>query len=268
MSFINQYENITKTNKSYVCVGLDSDLTKLPACLKNEDNPIWVFNKEIIDATKSLVAAYKPNYAFYLSAGKKGLDALQRTIDYIPDHIPVILDVKSGDIGNTMEHYADGYFDSMKANAITVNPLMGSDVFNAVFKKEGRYIFILALTSNPSANDYLKKNELSNSIASDIANLGRNKAGAVVGATQGTELKKMRELMPNSIFLIPGIGAQGGSLKDVTDFARISNDDAGFLINSSRGIIFADSSENFAEAAYKASGQLRDEINTLCSSAL
>lgn len=263
MSFIKLYDNIRKANKSYVCVGLDSDINKLPACLKNDDNPIWKFNKEIIDATKTMTAAYKPNYAFYLSAGKKGIEALQKTIDYIPEHIPVILDVKTGDIGNTMEHYADGYFDNMHANAITVNPLMGSDVFNAVFKKPNRFIFILALTSNPSANDYLKQNDLYINLANNINSLGRDKAGAVVGATQGSELKTMRTNMPNSIFLIPGIGAQGGSLKDVADFATISKDDAGFLINSSRGIIFADNSEHFADAAYKATESLRNEINSL-----
>ncbi len=261
MSFYDQFINISTANKSYVCVGLDSDINKLPLCLKNDPNPIWRFNREIIDATKTTAAAYKPNYAFYLSAGKKGMEALEKTIEYIPSHIPVVLDVKSGDIGNTMEHYANGYFDEMKVNAITVNPLMGHDVFKAVFQKENRYIFILALTSNPSAKDYIIANDLYIRLANDIHTLGKDKAGAVVGATQTAQLKTMRELMPESIFLVPGIGAQGGSVKDVADFAKISSKNAGFLINSSRGIIFADSSENFAEAAYKASDDLRKEIN-------
>ncbi len=261
MSFYKQIQNISAANKSYVCVGLDSDICKLPNCLKNDPNPIWRFNREIIDATKTTVAAYKPNYAFYLSAGKKGIEALERTIEYIPSHIPVILDVKSGDIGNTMEHYANGYFDEMKVHAITVNPLMGSDVFKAVFQKENRYIFILALTSNPSANDYLLPNDLYIKLAKDIQLLGKEKAGAVVGATQTAQLKTMREMMPDSLFLVPGIGAQGGSVKDVADHAKITSDNAGFLINSSRGIIFADHSENFAEAAYQASDELRKEIN-------
>ncbi len=261
MNFINLYQSIIKTNKSYVCVGLDSELKKIPECLKNETNPIWSFNKEIIDATANYTACYKPNFAFYLSAGKKGLEALEKTIDYIPVHIPVILDCKVGDIGNTMEQYADAFFDEMKVSAITVNPLMGKDVYNAVFKKTDRYIFILALTSNPSAQDYIMKNDLYKTLALDIADIGENKAGAVVGATRTIDIKAMRDLMPQSIFLIPGIGAQGGSLDDVCQFARMNNDDAGFLINSSRGIIFADSSSSFADTAQKETEKLRDQIN-------
>lgn len=263
MNFIDTYHSIRSANKSYVCLGLDSDISKLPDCLKNDENPIWRFNKEIIDATKTLVVAYKPNFAFYLSAGKKGLLALEKTLEYIPKHIPVILDCKVGDIGNTMEHYAEAFFSEMKVSAITVNPLMGQDVFNAVLNKDDRYIFILALTSNKSALDYLKPNDLYKKLAHDIHQLGKSKAGAVVGATQTQDLEEMRKLMPETLFLIPGIGAQGGSLSDVANFAKISQDDPGFLINSSRGIIFAENSEKFADAAYNACETLRREINEL-----
>ncbi|HQB41887.1 MAG TPA: orotidine-5'-phosphate decarboxylase [Candidatus Cloacimonadota bacterium] len=261
MGFYKKTLGIIKTNNSSVCVGLDSDINKIPDCLKNDPNPIWHFNKEIIDATKSVVAAYKPNYAFYLSAGKKGLEALEKTIDYIPAHIPIILDVKCGDIGNTMEQYADGYFDVMKVDAITVNPLMGNDVYNAIFKKEKRFAFALSLTSNPSAKDYLIPNDLFKSISQDINKWGKTKLGAVVGATQTEQLRTLRETMPESLFLVPGVGAQGGSVKDVAVNAKISSDLSGFLINSSRAIIFADNSENFAEAAYKSANSLRIDIN-------
>lgn len=263
MSFIDLYHSIRIANKSYVCLGLDSDISKLPNCLKKDDNPIWRFNKEIIDATKTLVAAYKPNFAFYLSAGKKGLLALEKTLEYIPQHIPVILDCKVGDIGNTMEHYAEAFFSEMNVSAITVNPLMGKDVFNAVLNKDNRYIFVLALTSNPSASDYLKPNDLYKKLAKDIHQLGSCKAGAVVGATQTEDLEEMRKMMPETLFLIPGIGAQGGSLSDVAHNAKISQNDPGFLINSSRAIIFADNSEKFAESAYNSCEQLRGEINQL-----
>ncbi|MCB5249842.1 MAG: orotidine-5'-phosphate decarboxylase [Candidatus Cloacimonadales bacterium] len=261
MQFYNKIIEALNTNKSSVCVGLDSDIRKIPESLRNDTNPLWKFNKEIIDATKEVVIAYKPNYAFYLSAGSKGLEALEKTLDYIPSNIPVILDVKCGDIGNTMEHYADGYFDVMKVDAITINPLMGSDVYKAVFKKQGRFVFALALTSNPSAQDYLLTNELYKTLAIDIHSYGKYQAGAVVGATQSDQLKQMRELMPESLFLVPGIGAQGGSVKDVVDNAKINKEIPGFIINSSRGIIFADSSTDFAESAYKSAEALRKEIN-------
>lgn len=262
MTFYDQYQSVIKKNQSYVCVGLDSESAKLPQCLKNDDNPIWSFNKAIIDATAQHTACYKPNFAFYLSAGKKGLEALEKTIEYIPDHIPVILDCKVGDIGNTMEQYADAFFDEMKVSAITVNPLMGKDVFNAVFKKNpDRYIFVLALTSNPSASDYIMKEDLYIRLAEDVHSLGFQKAGAVVGATRTTDIKTMREKMPESIFLIPGIGAQGGSLDDVCQFAVKNKEDARFLINSSRGIIFADNTEFFAEAAERETLKLKQQIN-------
>ncbi len=263
MSFWNKYKNIIKSNNSYVCVGLDSELSKLPAHLLDSEDPIFEFNKAIIDATKDLVACYKPNFAFYLSQGLKSLASLQKTINYIPDHIPVILDVKTGDIGNTMSNYAKAFFLDWKVDAITCNPLMGDDVLKALTPFKENFSFILALTSNPSASDYLKPNNLFKQISTDISNLPNTQFGAVVGATNSEELSELRKLMPETLFLVPGIGAQGGSLKEVVENTLYSPEDARFLINSSRGIIFADSSMKFAEIAREKTEELKTEINNI-----
>ncbi len=263
MSFWEKYKNIIKSNNSYVCVGLDSELCKLPTHLLESEDPIFEFNKAIIDATKDLVACYKPNFAFYLSQGLKSLASLEKTIAYIPDHIPVILDVKTGDIGNTMSNYAKAFFTDWKVDAITCNPLMGNDVMKALMPFEDNFSFLLALTSNPSATDYLKPNTLYKRISTDISNLPNTQFGAVVGATNSQELNELRKLMPESLFLVPGIGAQGGSLKDVVTNTLYSQEDARFLINSSRGIIFADSSLNFAQVAREKTELLKNEINNI-----
>lgn len=262
MSFWEKYTNIIKSNKSYVCVGLDSELSKIPAHLKENEDPIFAFNKAIIDATKDIVACYKPNFAFYLSQGLKSLSSLQKTIAYIPDHIPVILDIKAGDIGNTMSNYAKAFFADWGVDAITCNPLMGQDVIKAIAPFEENFAFILALTSNPSASDYLKPNEMYKVISKDIDLLPTCQFGAVVGATNSQELKELRRLMPETLFLIPGIGAQGGSLEEVVTNTCYSPQDARFLINSSRGIIFADSSDKFAEVAREKTDLLRKSINS------
>jgi orotidine-5'-phosphate decarboxylase len=261
-SFWQKYEQASNQNKSLVCVGLDSELSKLPTSLLNEDNPQLTFNKEIIDATCDKVACYKPNLAFYLATGKKGLEALYKTVEYIPEYIPVLLDCKVGDIGNTMSSYAKAFFKDMGIDGITVNPLMGKDVYEPCFDYPGKMIFLLALTSNPSASDYLKYDNLYQCIAKDIALLDHTLVGAVVGATQGNELKMMRKLMPESLFLIPGIGAQGGSIENVMCDAVKNKMEPRILINSSRGIIFADNSLHFVESAAKAADGLRLEIQS------
>lgn len=263
MSFWEKYKNIIKSNNSFVCVGLDSELSKIPTHLLASEDPIFDFNKAIIDATKDLVACYKPNFAFYLSQGLKSLTSLQKTIAYIPDHIPVILDVKTGDIGNTMANYAKAFFQDWKVDAITCNTLMGKDVVKALTPFEDNFAFILALTSNPSAADYFKPNELYKRISQDISKLPLTQFGAVVGATNSEELKELRRLMPETLFLIPGIGAQGGSLEEVVTSTLYSRQDARFLINSSRGIIFADDSVNFAKVAREKTNELRTEINKI-----
>lgn len=265
MSFWEKYTKIIKSNNSYVCVGLDSELSKLPAHLLEKDDPIFEFNKAIIDTTKDIVACYKPNFAFYLAQGLKSLESLRKSIAYIPEHIPVILDIKAGDIGNTMSNYAKAFFEDWRVDAITCNPLMGGDVIKAISPYQENFAFVLALTSNPSASDYLKPHHLYKKISADIAELPYTQFGAVVGATNSEELQELRRLMPNSLFLIPGIGAQGGSLEEVVNNTLHSKDDARFLINSSRGIIFADSTTKFAQVARSKSQLLRDQINQIIS---
>ena len=261
MSFWTKFKQATQLHNSYVCIGLDSDKTRIPKILKSEKNPIWQFNKEIIDATKNKVAAYKMNYAFYVSAGNKGIDALYRTLGHIPNYIPKIIDAKVGDIANTMTHYAKGFFEELSADALTVNPLMGSDVFKPFKSFKENMIFVLTLTSNASASEILGKNNLYKEIAKKLSKMSYQNVGAVVGATNGKELKEIRELMPKTVFLIPGIGAQGGDLNNVIQNGICSKKDPRILINSSRGIIFAGDSEDFANDALNATEKLRSEIN-------
>lgn len=259
MSFWEKYIN----RKGCVCVGLDSDITKLPKCVLDSENPIFTFNKAIIDATKNIAASYKPNYAFYASAGKKGIEALEKTLDYIPNEIPVILDVKTGDIGNTMAQYAKAWFEIWNVDSITVNPLMGYDVLKPLTNYPENFSFALALTSNPSAADYILPNGLYKTISAEIAKLSHKNFGAVVGATQIEQLAEVRKLMPETLFLVPGIGAQGGSLEAVINNAAKSKTDPRLLINSSRGIIFASPEKDFAEKAYESSLKLHNSIEEL-----
>jgi len=261
MSFWTKYSQATKLHNSFVCVGLDSELSKIPECVKGELNPIWAFNKEIVDATKNKTAAYKLNYAFYLSSGKKGIEALENTINYIPSYIPIILDVKVGDIANTMEQYGKAYFEEMNVDAITVNPLMGSDVYTPLLKYTDKMLFVLVLTSNPSSAEYLAKNDMYKDIAQSLSKKDFRNFGAVTGATNAQEMKTLRTLMPKSIFLIPGVGAQGGSVAETVHNAAFSKNEPRFLINSSRGIIFASKGENFATEALNATEDLRTQIN-------
>lgn len=261
MSFWQKYKSATKLHKSYVCVGLDSQKNKIPEILKKDKNPIWSFNKEIIDATKNHAASFKLNYAFYINSGKLGIEALEKTLDYIPNFVPSILDVKVGDIGNTMEQYAEAYYKEMNVDSITVNPLMGNDVLEPLWKYRDKMSFVLTLTSNKTASDYLLKNDLSYKIAENLQKYNYEQIGAVVGATQTQDLKKIRDFLPKNIFLIPGIGAQGGDLASVVKFASSTKLDPRFLINSSRGIIFASKESDFAEKASKAANDLKELIN-------
>ena len=268
MKFIEKYRKISKTNNSLLCVGLDSDIFKIPSFLKeNFDNPIWEFNKRIIDATHKYVAAYKPNFAFYISQGEKGIIALKKTISYIPSEISIILDVKIGDIGNTMTQYANAYFEELNIDAITVNPLMGFDVIEPLLKYHDRYIFLLVLTSNKSNIDFLNNDKkLYLNICEKIKEWTLENIGAVVGATNCEEIKEIRNLLPDSIFLIPGIGAQGGDL-DIVMKNAVGKDYPNILINSSRGIIFAcpdKDSKDFAKDARIAARELQKKINEYC----
>jgi len=265
MKFIEKYQKISRKNNSILCVGLDSDLSKIPSFIKeNFENPIWEFNRRIIDATKDSVAAYKPNFAFYISQGVRGIESLQKTICYIPDDIPIILDVKIGDIGNTMKHYAKAYFDAFKVDAITVNPLMGYDVIDPFSTYPEKYLFLLALTSNPSNTDFLNSEyTLYEAICEKIQEWDQDNLGAVVGATNDEEMRTIRGMLPDALFLVPGIGAQGGDLEKVMKYTT-GKKHPNILINSSRGIIFSyskDKEKDFDVAARNACRQLQDKIN-------
>ena len=261
MTFFNKYLKITQVNCSYLCVGLDSDVNKIPSFLKSEKDPVLTFNKRIIDETYKHTAAYKPNFAFYISQGVKGIETLKETLDYIPKEILTIIDIKAGDIGNTMEQYSKSVFEYFKADAMTMNILMGSDVIDACLKVENAYAFALAITSNDSASDFFKHEKLYTKIAATIKESGKEKLGAVVGATRTEELSAMRSSMPETIFLVPGVGAQGGDLEQVCKHTKYKQNDARILINSSRGIIFADNTKDFAIVAGKEAMKLQEEIN-------
>jgi len=266
MNFKEKYYHIVEKNNSLVCVGLDTDIEKIPMFLKNEFKlPQWEFNRRIIDATKDTVAAYKPNFAFYISQGVPGIESLQKTISYIPDDIPIILDVKIGDIGNTMKHYAKAYFDTFEVDALTLNPLMGYDVVNALEAYPDKHLFLLALTSNPSNTDFLNSEyTLYERICEKIQEWDKDKLGAVVGATNDEEMRMIRGMLPDALFLVPGIGAQGGNLEKVMKYTT-GKKHPNILINSSRGIIFSYSQENekeFDVTARDACKELQEKINS------
>ncbi len=260
-SFWSKYQERWNTAGSLVCVGLDSQLSLLPSCVAGEENPIWSFNQKIIDATKDFACAYKPNLAFYLSDGLRGYEALKRTVDYIPEEIPVILDCKVGDIGNTMTAYLEAFFTDLRVDAITLNPLMGKDVLTPLFAEEQRFAFALALTSNPSASDFLQQDLLCEKISGWIEANPKEQLGAVIGATQTEDLSTMRALLPDRIFLIPGVGAQGGDLEAVVRHASASREEPLILVNSSRGIIFKDKTPCFDNTAALEAENLMNEIN-------
>lgn len=259
-SFWHSYRARWKASGSLVCVGLDSDVAQLPACVKEAANPIWEFNRRIIDATAEYACAYKPNLAFYLSDGLRGLEALQRTVEHIPADIPVILDCKVGDIGSTMEGYVTAFISGLGVEAITVNPLMGADVLKPLLKLDSGYAFLLALTSNPSAADFFHEAKMAEHVGTWLKAYPHERCGAVVGATQTSDLARMRDLIPDKVFLIPGIGAQGGDLQAVLTHAIATRDYPDILINSSRGIIFAGKREDFASHAAAEAKKLRDAI--------
>ncbi|HPN41823.1 MAG TPA: orotidine-5'-phosphate decarboxylase [Candidatus Cloacimonadota bacterium] len=262
-SFWHKYRARWLDKGSLVCVGLDPDLDKLPDCVKHSPNPIWEFNRSIIDATQEHACCYKPNLAFYLADGLRGLEALKKSIEYIPDAIPVILDCKVGDIGSTMQGYVNAFFDELKVDAITINPLMGSDVLEPLLKREIGFAFALALTSNPSAADFFTGAGMDKAVSQWMQSFPSQRLGAVVGATQTADLARMRSLLPDRVFLIPGVGAQGGDLKAVLQHAIASKANPDILINSSRGIIFASSKVDFAQAAAVEAQKLYLEIQSL-----
>ena len=245
-----------KTKRSFLCVGLDSDIKKLPACVMNSDDPVYEFNKAIIDATAPYTVAYKPNLAFYEATGVKGWISLEKTIQYIKDNYPeifIIADAKRGDIGNTSALYARSFFEEMKVDAITVAPYMGQDSVSPFLSYEGTWVIVLALTSNPGSHDFqLTKDENGEMLFEKVLRTSQNWGNDqnmmyVVGATQGKSFENVRNIVPNHFLLVPGVGAQGGSLEEVCHYGM--NNECGLLVNASRAIIFADNSDNFATVA-------------------
>ena len=257
-----------RRNNSLVCVGLDPALNKLPAVLKNRPDAIYEFNCRLVDATKDYVCAYKPQAAYY--AGQDCDEALKASIEYIKSNapeIPVILDVKRGDIGSTAEWYAKEAFDRYQADAVTVNPYMGYDAVKPFLDYADKGVIILCRTSNSHSGDLQNLVSDGKPLYVHVAELVRDKwnenknAALVIGATYPEELRQLRQLCPELPFLVPGVGAQGGDVEKVVKFG-CSADGLGIIVNSSRGIIYASNGENYAEAAGEAAKLLRDQINS------
>ena len=242
--------------QSFLCVGLDTDIKKIPHHLLKEEDPIFAFNKAIIDATSQFCVAYKPNLAFYESNGVKGWIAFEKTINYLNEKHPhhfIIADAKRGDIGNTSAMYARTFFEEMNLDALTVAPYMGEDSVTPFLQYEGKWVILLALTSNKGSNDFqlttdAEGERLFEKVLRKSQQWGNDQNMMyVVGATQGKMFKEIRKVTPKHFLLVPGIGAQGGSLEEVCKYGM--TDDCGLIVNSSRAIIYADSTENFAKVA-------------------
>ncbi|MCI6805763.1 MAG: orotidine-5'-phosphate decarboxylase [Prevotella sp.] len=254
--------------KSFLCVGLDVDINKIPQHLLSEEDPIFAFNKAIIDATAPYCVAYKPNLAFYEAYGVKGMVAFEKTIAYLKESYPemfVIADAKRGDIGNTSKMYAKTFFGEYDVDALTVAPYMGEDsVVPFLEGYDGKWVILLALTSNKGSFDFQltedKEGErLFEKVIRKSQEWGNDENMMyVVGATRGEMFTDIRKVAPTSFLLVPGVGAQGGSLQDVCKYGIIK--DCGLLVNSSRGIIYADKTENFAEAAAESAKKLQQEM--------
>lgn len=261
------YANICR-KKSFLCVGLDSDIKKIPEHLLQCSDPIFEFNKAIIDATAPYTIAYKPNLAFYEGSGISGIQSLYKTIDYIRTNYPdqfIIADAKRGDIGNTSMMYAESFFTEMKADAVTVAPYMGQDSVTPFMGKEGCWVILLALTSNKGADDfqYMQDAEgtpLYQKVLRKSLEWGGNPDNMmyVVGATRAEMLTDIRKTVPDSFLLVPGVGAQGGSLADVCKYGM--NSQCGLIVNSSRAIIYADHTENFAQVAAQKAQEVQQEM--------
>lgn len=261
--------NAIKAKRSFLCVGLDSDPDRIPEFLNSEDDPLFAFNKAIIDATKDLVIAYKPNTAFYEALGPKGMISLKKTMDYIPEDILCIADAKRGDIGNTSRMYAKSFFEYYNADAITVAPYMGSDSVMPFMEYDDKWVIVLALTSNEGSSDfqYLKmegQQELFKEVLHKVSAYGtEDNLMFVVGATQAERLGEIRKIIPHHFLLVPGVGAQGGDLQAVCQFGL--NDKVGLIVNSSRSIIFASNGRDFAERARIKAMDLRDQMASILS---
>lgn len=270
MDYNQLFEQIQK-KKSFLCVGLDTDITKIPGFLLNEEDPIFEFNKRIIDATAQYTIAYKPNIAFYEAHGVSGWKSLEKTINYINlihEDIFVIADAKRGDIGNTSKMYARAFFEEFNCDAVTVAPYMGKDSVSPFLEFNHKWVILLVLTSNESAKDFQllnienSNNNLFETVLQKSSEWGtRDNLMYVVGATQADYLKKIREIIPEHFLLIPGVGTQGGSLKEIAENGM--NDSCGLIVNSARSIIYADSSSDFDRIAGKKAKELQSEMAEL-----
>ena len=260
------FENI-KRKKSFLCVGLDTDIKKIPACLMNEEDPIFAFNKAIIDATADCCVAYKPNLAFYESMGVKGWISFEKTVAYLREKYPdqfIIADAKRGDIGNTSSMYARTFFEEIDLDAVTVAPYMGEDSVTPFLNYKNKWVILLALTSNKGSHDFqLTEDTNGERLFEKVLRVSQTWADSeqmmyVVGATQGAMFADIRKVAPDHFLLVPGVGAQGGSLEEVCKYGM--NSQCGLLVNSSRGIIYADSSENYAAVAGAEAKKLQEQM--------
>lgn len=260
------FENIQR-KQSFLCVGLDTDIKKIPQHLLQEEDPIFTFNKAIIDATVDYCVAYKPNLAFYESLGVQGLMAFEKTVDYLKKNYPdqfIIADAKRGDIGNTSEMYARSFFDYMNVDAVTVAPYMGEDSVKPFLIYPEKWVILLALTSNKGSQDFqLMEDANGERLFEKVLKTSQTWATDeqmmyVVGATQGKMFLDIRQYAPHHFLLVPGVGAQGGSLKEVARYGM--TDQCGLLVNSSRAIVYADKSENFASAARAEALKIQKEM--------
>lgn len=271
---MNRKELIEQIRKkgSFLCVGLDTDIKKIPEHLLSCEDPIFEFNKAIIDATADYCVAYKPNVAFYESLGVTGWNALDKTVRYLRENYPdqlVIADAKRGDIGNTSSLYARAFFENLQVDALTVAPYMGEDSVKPFLAYEGKWVILLALTSNPGSRDFQfmaqPDGERLFEMVLEKAQRWGNEDNLmfVVGATQGEMFADVRRVAPRSFLLVPGVGAQGGSLDEVAKWGMTT--ECGLLVNSSRGIIYASHGEDFAEVAAAEARRLRDHMSILLS---
>ena len=251
---------------TWLCVGLDPVRERLPESVSRSSLPFLEFCREIVDATQDLVCAYKPNLGFWLAEGFSGIEQLGRLIEFIPSHIPVILDAKFGDVGHTAQAYADSAFQTLGVDAVTSNPYLGIDAIRPFLEKSDKGTFLLARTSNPSAPDLQDLRHDATPVYEHVALLGAQwdrdypgMCGLVVGATYPRELARLRSIAPNLPFLIPGIGAQGGSLGAAVEYGA-TVDGIGPVVSSSRGILYASAGADFALSALHAAAALRDQI--------
>jgi len=269
--------NNIQRKRSFLCVGLDTDLRKVPQCVLKEEDPIFAFNKAIIDATAPYCVAYKPNLAFYEAEGVKGLAAFEKTVQYLKEHYPdqmIIADAKRGDIGNTSQMYARTFFETYGVDALTVAPYMGEDSVTPFLGKEGQWVILLALTSNKGSLDFqLTEDREGERLFEKVIRKSQQWGTPenmmyVVGATRGELFTDIRRVAPESFLLVPGVGAQGGSLEEVCRYGMTG--DCGLIVNSSRAIIYADATENFArvaaEKAREVQQQMNEQLNTIWNS--